>query len=82
MEYLVRGRYVLTMQERFGTDGIVNDGGVYVSGKHMIEVGSITISRRSSDGDGGESLERASSVCDPYHQAWDDEPLVRYPIVN
>gem|GEM_PF-2477249 len=65
MEYLVRGRYVLTMQERFGTDGIVNDGAVSVSGKHMIEVASITISRRSPDGDGGESLERASSVCEP-----------------
>jgi hypothetical protein len=55
VEYLVRGRYVLTMQERFGTDGIVNDGVVSVSGKHMIEVASITISRRSPDGDGGES---------------------------
>jgi hypothetical protein len=52
VEYLVRGRYVLTMQERFGTDGIANDGVVSVSGKHIIEV---AISRRSPDGDGGES---------------------------
>ena len=39
MEYLVRGRFVLTMQERFGADGIVKDGAVYVSGKNIIEVG-------------------------------------------
>ncbi len=39
MEYLVRGQFVLTMQERFGTDGIIKDGAVHVSGKNIIEVG-------------------------------------------
>jgi 5-methylthioadenosine/S-adenosylhomocysteine deaminase len=39
VEYLVRGRFVLTMQERFGADGIVEDGAVYVSGKNIVEVG-------------------------------------------
>jgi 5-methylthioadenosine/S-adenosylhomocysteine deaminase len=39
VEYLVRGRFVLTMQERFGADGIVKDGAVHVSGKNIIEVG-------------------------------------------
>jgi hypothetical protein len=39
VEYLVRGQFVLTMQESVGTDGIVKDGAVYVSGKNIIEVG-------------------------------------------
>ena len=39
MEYLVRGQFVLTMQERIGTDGIIKDGAVYVSGKNIVEVG-------------------------------------------
>jgi hypothetical protein len=69
---------VLTMQERFGTDGIVNDGAVYVSGKHMIEIGSITISRRSPDGDGVNHWRELLPYASRYHQTWDDEPLVRY----
>ncbi|HEY2918006.1 MAG TPA: hypothetical protein VGK77_03315 [Candidatus Binatia bacterium] len=39
MEYLVRGRFVLTLSERFGSDGIIEDGAVYVSGKNIVEVG-------------------------------------------
>jgi hypothetical protein len=39
VEYLVRGRFVLTKQERFGADGIVKDSAVCVSGKNIIEVG-------------------------------------------
>ena len=39
MEYLVRGRFVLTMHEPFGPDGIVKDGAVYVSGKNIVEAG-------------------------------------------
>jgi len=39
VEYLIRGRFVLTMQERFGLHGIIKDGAVYVSGKNIIEVG-------------------------------------------
>ena len=40
MNYLVRGRYVLTMNERFGTEGIIQNGAVYVSQNHIVEVGS------------------------------------------
>lgn len=39
MEYLVRGQFVLTMQERLGAHGIIKDGAVYVSGKNIVEVG-------------------------------------------
>ncbi|TMA13320.1 MAG: amidohydrolase [Deltaproteobacteria bacterium] len=39
MEYLVRGQFVLTMQQHLGADGIIRDGAVYVSGKNIIEVG-------------------------------------------
>ncbi len=39
MEYLVTGRFVLTMHEPFGPDGIVKDRAVYVSGKNIVEVG-------------------------------------------
>jgi 5-methylthioadenosine/S-adenosylhomocysteine deaminase len=31
---------VLTMNERFGTEGIIQNGAVYVSEKHIVEVGS------------------------------------------
>ena len=40
MEYLVRGGFVLTMSESLGSDGIIKDGAVYVSGKNIIEIGS------------------------------------------
>lgn len=39
MEYLVRGRFVLTMSEGFGSDGIIKDGAVCVSGNNIVEVG-------------------------------------------
>ena len=39
MNTLVRGRYVLTMNERFGADGIVQDGAVLVSDQNIVEVG-------------------------------------------
>ena len=39
MNTLVRGRYVLTMNERFGADGIVQDGAVLVSDENIVEVG-------------------------------------------
>lgn len=39
MEFLVRGKFVLTRQERFGPDGIIPDGAVTVSGKEIAEVG-------------------------------------------
>ncbi|MGH7782898.1 MAG: amidohydrolase family protein [Candidatus Binatia bacterium] len=40
MNLLVRGRFVITQQERYGTDGIITDGAVYVSGREIIEVGN------------------------------------------
>ena len=39
MDYLIRGGFVLTMQDHFGQDGVVKDGAVYVSGKNIAEVG-------------------------------------------
>ena len=39
MDYLVRGRFVLTMREGLGADGIIKDGAIYVSGKNIVEVG-------------------------------------------
>ena len=39
MNYLVRGQFVLTMNDRLGVGGIVEDGAVYVSGKNIAEVG-------------------------------------------
>ena len=39
MNYLVRGQFVLTMNDRQGMGGIVEDGAVYISGKNIVEVG-------------------------------------------
>ena len=39
MDCIVRGGFVLTMQERVDGRGIIKDGAVYVSGKDIIEVG-------------------------------------------
>ena len=39
MDYLVRGKFVLTQQERYGPDGILPDGAIYVSGQDIVEVG-------------------------------------------
>jgi 5-methylthioadenosine/S-adenosylhomocysteine deaminase len=38
MTYLVRGEFILTMNDRFGPQGIVPDGGVVVDGKDIVEV--------------------------------------------
>ena len=40
MEYLVRGKFVVTMQPRYGTQGVIRDGAVVVSGRDIVEVGS------------------------------------------
>ena len=32
MTYLVRGEFVLTMDDRFGPDGVIRDGAVCVAG--------------------------------------------------
>ncbi|HSE86814.1 MAG TPA: hypothetical protein VLJ79_11365 [Candidatus Binatia bacterium] len=39
MSYLVRGQFVLTMSDRLGVGGIVEDGAVYISGKQIAEIG-------------------------------------------
>ncbi|MEX0806061.1 MAG: amidohydrolase family protein [Candidatus Binatia bacterium] len=39
MSYLVRGQFVLTMNDRLGVNGIVEDGAVYISGKNIVEIG-------------------------------------------
>ena len=39
MSYLVRGRFVLTMNDRLAADGIIEDGAVYISGKEIAEIG-------------------------------------------
>ena len=39
MNYLIRGKFVLTMNDRLNVNGIVEDGAVYVSGKNIVEVG-------------------------------------------
>ena len=39
MTYLIRGGFVLTMQDGFGSDGIIKGGAVYVSGNQIVEVG-------------------------------------------
>lgn len=39
MTYLVRGEFVLTMDHRFGPDGVIEDGAVCVAGKDIVEVG-------------------------------------------
>ena len=31
---------MLTMNDRFGTEGIIQNGALYVSEKHIVEVGS------------------------------------------
>jgi cytosine/adenosine deaminase-related metal-dependent hydrolase len=36
---LVRGKFVLTQNARYGTDGVLTDGAVYVSGSDIVEVG-------------------------------------------
>ncbi|HET8563542.1 MAG TPA: amidohydrolase family protein [Candidatus Binatia bacterium] len=38
MEYIARGKFVLTNHNRYGTDGILEDGAVYVSGQSIVEV--------------------------------------------
>jgi cytosine/adenosine deaminase-related metal-dependent hydrolase len=39
MTYLVRGEFVVTMQEPPGSNGIIRDGCVYVSGQEIVEIG-------------------------------------------
>ena len=39
MEYLVRGKFVVTMQPRYGTQGVIRDAAVVVSGRDIVEVG-------------------------------------------
>jgi len=39
MATLVRGKFVLTQSERYGPDGVLEDGAVYVSGRDVVEVG-------------------------------------------
>jgi hypothetical protein len=39
MDYLVRGKFVFTHNERYGSDGIIPDGAVYVSGANIVDVG-------------------------------------------
>ena len=39
MSYLVRGQFILTMSDRLGVGGIVEDGAVYISGKQIVEIG-------------------------------------------
>ncbi|HEY7555096.1 MAG TPA: amidohydrolase family protein [Candidatus Binatia bacterium] len=38
MEFIARGKYALTNQSRYGIDGILADGAVYVSGPEIVEV--------------------------------------------
>ncbi len=39
MDYLVRGKFVVTMQPRYGSHGVIRDGAVAVSGRDVVEVG-------------------------------------------
>jgi cytosine/adenosine deaminase-related metal-dependent hydrolase len=39
MATLVRGKFVLTQSERYGIDGVLEDGAVCVSGSDIVEVG-------------------------------------------
>jgi cytosine/adenosine deaminase-related metal-dependent hydrolase len=39
VNYLVRGQFVLTMNDRLAADGIIEDGAVYISGNEIVEVG-------------------------------------------
>lgn len=38
MEFIARGKFVLTNHSGYGTDGILEDGAVYVSGRNIVEV--------------------------------------------
>ena len=38
VEFIARGKFVLTNHSRYGTDGILADGAVYVSGPQIGEV--------------------------------------------
>jgi len=38
-EFLARGKFVLTNQDRYGTAGILENGAIYVSGQHIVDVG-------------------------------------------
>jgi cytosine/adenosine deaminase-related metal-dependent hydrolase len=39
LNYLVKGQFLLTMNDRLGVGGIVKDGAIYVSGKNIVEIG-------------------------------------------
>ena len=39
MDYLIRGKFVVTMQPRYGSHGVIRDGAVAVSGRDIVEVG-------------------------------------------
>jgi cytosine/adenosine deaminase-related metal-dependent hydrolase len=39
LSYLVRGQFILTLNDRLGVGGIVEDGAIYVSGKNIVEIG-------------------------------------------
>ncbi len=39
MDYLVRGKFIVTMQPRYGTHGVIRNGAVVVSGRNVVEVG-------------------------------------------
>lgn len=38
VEFIARGKFVLTNHSRYGTDGILADGAIYVSGQQIVEV--------------------------------------------
>ena len=39
LNYLVKGQFILTMNDRLGVGGIIKNGAVYVSEKNIIEIG-------------------------------------------
>jgi cytosine/adenosine deaminase-related metal-dependent hydrolase len=40
LNYLVKGQFLLTMNDRLGIGGVVKDGAIYVSGKDIVEIGA------------------------------------------